>query len=95
MKQKFNNIYLLFIVVFIMGCQKDNIDNNSDYINAISLHLTYKELGTTIDYSSPPVVKMVNITEQIIRTYTANEKGEVVLDKLLPEIGRASCRERV
>ena len=67
-----------------MGCQKDNIDNNSDYINAISLHLTYKELGTTIDYSSPPVVKMVNITEQIIRTYTANEKGEVVLDKLLP-----------
>ena len=83
--QKFRYILYSFVILAsCLACQRDENIYDSDFVEEISLHLTYKDLGTRLNYSSPPVVKMVNMTEQLISTFQADEKGNVVLSGLLP-----------
>ncbi len=84
MKTLRNTWLVLAVLSFCAACQKDARLYDSEYVEDIHLHLVYQELGTTLNYSTPPEVKMVNRTEQIIRTFQADEQGKVVLDSLLP-----------
>ena len=84
MNKIFKLLYISLIASLLIGCQRDKPLYDSDYITPISLHLVYEELGLSIPYSTPPVVKMTNNSEQIITTFNADQFGKVILTDLLP-----------
>lgn len=75
--------FVLLLLAIASSCQKDETSSN-DFLEPISLHLTYQQLGQTQVYQAPPVVTMTNNTEQITSTFQCDNMGHVVLEHLLP-----------
>ncbi|MDR0954273.1 MAG: DUF4876 domain-containing protein [Rikenellaceae bacterium] len=73
----------LLLTLLGAGCRRDEAPASA-LIDPISVHLTYGGLGESRAYTHPFQITLTNNTEQFTYTFTSDEWGKIVLERLLP-----------